>query len=118
SYEKDTRFRKTFEITATSMYNGIGLQTDRGSGTNGYIQANKFLGIGPDQSTVGFAQKRNEEILEHNRKRQVELKLLVLEEKLVDHGYTDVEISEKLDEARKSLEDLDRGTWGTHLRKG
>lgn len=41
----------------------------------------------------------------------------MLEEKLVDHGYTDAEISEKLDEARKSLEDLDRGTWGTHLRK-
>ncbi|TQE10789.1 hypothetical protein C1H46_003692 [Malus baccata] len=25
------------------MYNGIGLQTPRGSGTNGYIQTNKFF---------------------------------------------------------------------------
>ncbi|CAE6040820.1 unnamed protein product [Arabidopsis arenosa] len=25
------------------MYNGIGLQTARGSGTNGYVETNKFF---------------------------------------------------------------------------
>ncbi|CAA3028064.1 Hypothetical predicted protein [Olea europaea subsp. europaea] len=101
------------------MYNGIGLQTARGSGTNGYIQANKFFirpktnkvvtdsfkGFESGQGTAGVTGKANKEILEHDRKRQIELKLLVLEEKLTDQGYTDAEINEKLDEARKTLEE-------------
>ncbi|XP_051119259.1 uncharacterized protein LOC127243335 [Andrographis paniculata] len=103
------------------MYNGIGLQTPRGSGTNGYIQSNKFFvksktnkvvtdsskGFESGQGTAGVTRKPNKEILEHDRKRQIELKLLVLEDKLIDQGYTDAEIAEKLDEARKSLEAKD-----------
>ncbi|KAL6544217.1 hypothetical protein OROGR_010714 [Orobanche gracilis] len=99
------------------MYNGIGLQTPRGSGTNGYIQSNKFFvkprtnkvandskGFESGQGTAGVTRKPNKEILEHDRKRQIQIKLLVLEDKLIDQGYTDAEIAEKLDEARKSLE--------------
>ena len=100
------------------MYNGIGLQTPRGSGTNGYVQANKFLvrartsnvvldgskGFGPDQGTAGISKKPNKDILEHDRKRQIELKLVILEDKLSDQGYTDAEIAEKLEEARRNLE--------------
>ena len=100
------------------MYNGIGLQTPRGSGTNGYIQTNKFFvkpksgkvaydsgkGFEGDQGTAGVTKKPNRDILEHDRKRQIQLKLVVLEDKLVDQGYTDAEISEKLEEARKTLE--------------
>ncbi|XP_043713042.1 protein starmaker isoform X5 [Telopea speciosissima] len=96
------------------MYNGIGLQTPRGSGTNGYIQTNKFFvkprnarvetkGFEGDQGTAGV-KKANREILEHDRKRQIQLKLVVLEDKLIDQGYTDDEIQEKLEEARKTLE--------------
>ncbi|XP_019179043.1 PREDICTED: uncharacterized protein LOC109174254 [Ipomoea nil] len=40
----------------------------------------------------------------NKRKRQIQLKLLVLEEKLSEQGYTDVEIAEKLEETRKTLE--------------
>ncbi|KAI9082927.1 hypothetical protein K1719_035070 [Acacia pycnantha] len=99
------------------MYNGIGLQTPRGSGTNGYIQGNKFFvkpkinkvaentrGYEADQGTAGITRKPNKEILEHDRKRQIQLKLVILEDKLSDQGYTDAEIAEKLDEARKKLE--------------
>ncbi|KAH7833541.1 hypothetical protein Vadar_007376 [Vaccinium darrowii] len=99
------------------MYNGIGLQTPRGSGTNGYIQGNKFFvrpksgkvvvdnnGYVEGQGTGGVSKKPNKEILEHDRKRQIELKLVVLEDKLVDQGYTDAEIAEKLVEARRNLE--------------
>lgn len=99
------------------MYNGIGLQTPRGSGTNGYIQTNKFFiksrtgkvadssrGFDDDQGTGGVTKKPNRDILEHDRKRQIELKLVVLEDKLIDQGFTDAEIAEKLDEARKTLE--------------
>ena len=100
------------------MYNGIGLQTPRGSGTNGYIQSNKFFvkpkiskvadntrGFEEDQGTAGLSRKPNKEILEHDRKRQIQLKLVILEDKLIDQGYTDAEISEKLEKARQNLED-------------
>lgn len=99
------------------MYNGIGLQTPRGSGTNGYIQSNKFFvrpklskiaentkGFDEDQGTAGVTRKANKEILEHDRKRQIQLKLVILEDKLIDQGYTESEIAEKLEEARSNLE--------------
>ncbi|KAE9603740.1 putative mRNA splicing factor Cwf21 domain-containing protein [Lupinus albus] len=99
------------------MYNGIGLQTPRGSGTNGYIQNNKFFvkpktsrvsdntrGFDSDQGTAGVTRKPNKGILDHDRKRQIQLKLIILEEKLIDQGYTEAEIAEKLEDARNNLE--------------
>ena len=104
------------------MYNGIGLQTARGSGTNGYAQSNKFFvkprstsGGGPGGphrplrsdaagADGGGTRKPNKEILEHDRKRQVELKLLVLRDALEEHGYTEDEIEERVAEARKAAE--------------
>ena len=103
------------------MYNGIGLQTARGSGTNGYAQSNKFF-VKPRSTTSGGGpgglhkplrpdaagavgggmRKPNKEILEHDRKRQVELKLLVLRDALEEHGYTEDEIEERVAEARKA----------------
>ena len=101
------------------MYNGIGLQTPRGSGTNGYIQTNKFFvrpragstsGIPrpgkdkPDDGSLGVVKKANKDILDHDRKRRIELRLVVLEETLVDQGYTASEIADKLAEARLTYE--------------
>ncbi|KAF5823345.1 putative mRNA splicing factor Cwf21 domain-containing protein [Helianthus annuus] len=90
------------------MYNGTGLQTARGSGSNGYVQSNKFYVKPKTDRTLtggndvaGGSRKPN---VEHERKRQMEIKLVVLEEKLVDEGCTDDEIGEKLNEARRSLE--------------
>ncbi|KAJ6814704.1 uncharacterized protein M6B38_137840 [Iris pallida] len=99
------------------MYNGIGLQTARGSGTSGYVQANKFF-VRPRSnanaapsgdpcsagSDGGGIKEANKDILEHDRKRQIQLRLLVLQETLADQGYTESEISAKLDEARRSIE--------------
>lgn len=79
------------------MYNGIGLQTVRGTGTSGYVQTNKFnLTRRPAKFTqsqndtgnlAGPPQtKANEGILEHNRKREIEKKLLELEDELTDKG--------------------------------
>ncbi|GMI80189.1 hypothetical protein HRI_001688200 [Hibiscus trionum] len=98
------------------MYNGIGLSTPRESGTNGYIQSNKFFvrpktnrvsdSTRPFEGTAGLTTKKpNKEILEHDRKRQIELKLVILEDKLTEQGYTESEIADKLVEARKALED-------------
>lgn len=79
------------------MYNGIGLQTARGSGTSGYVQKN-FAFV--RQSTQKFAYKTEEElaaeearafkepnigILDHERKRRIELKCMELEEALQDN---------------------------------
>ncbi|CAH9128544.1 unnamed protein product [Cuscuta epithymum] len=102
------------------MYNGIGLQTARGSGTNGYVQTNKFFvrpktnkvvvdaggkgGFGENQGTAGVTRKPNKEILEHDRKRQIQLKLIVLEETLSEQGYTEAEIAEKLEQTRQTLD--------------
>ena len=52
----------------------------------------------------GGMRKPNKEILEHDRKRQVELKLLVLRDALEEHGYTEDEIEERVAEARKAAE--------------
>ncbi|MQL94126.1 hypothetical protein Taro_026775 [Colocasia esculenta] len=103
------------------MYNGIGLQTPRGSGTNGYIQTNKFFvkprpgggaaaasGIPrPGQTDDGAGpgiRKANKEILDHDRKRRIQLRLILLEETLVDQGYTASEIAERLAEAKETYE--------------
>ncbi|KAK1257258.1 hypothetical protein QJS04_geneDACA024283 [Acorus gramineus] len=97
------------------MYNGIGLQTPRGSGTDGYIQANKFFlrpksgrvetrELEAGQGTGVVSSKLNKEILEHDRKRKIQLKLLLLEETILDQGFTDSEVAERLSEAKRSLE--------------
>ncbi|KAF5735001.1 serine/arginine repetitive matrix protein 2-like [Tripterygium wilfordii] len=99
------------------MYNGIGLQTPGGSGTNGYIQGNKFFvrpktnkvdvnnkGFDVDQGTAGVTRKPNKDVLDHDCKRQIQLKLVKLEDNLIDQGYTDAEIAEKIEEARKTLQ--------------
>lgn len=106
------------------MYNGIGLQTARGSGTNGYVQTNKFFikprttggpggphrpplsdaAGGDGGGGLGGMRKPNREILEHDRKRQVELKLLVLRDALEEQGYTEGEIEERVVEARRAAE--------------
>ncbi|KAH9541042.1 hypothetical protein CY35_14G038900 [Sphagnum magellanicum] len=97
------------------MYNGIGLTTPRGSGTNGYIQTNKFF-VKPrpvrveireyenGQGAGGVSRKANKEILEHDRKRQVELKLTELEDQLVEQGYPDDEVLERVEAFRKVLQ--------------
>ncbi|KAJ4910542.1 hypothetical protein Rs2_05163 [Raphanus sativus] len=92
------------------MYNGIGLQTARGSGTNGYVQTNggKAVnggkGFSDDQGTADLSKKPNKGVLEHDSKRQIHLKLAVLEDKLINHGFSDAEIALKLEEARLKFE--------------
>jgi len=105
------------------MYNGIGLQTARGSGTNGYVQTNKFFikprstggpggphrpplhdAAGGDGGGLGGMRKPNRDILEHDRKRQVELRLLVLRDALEEQGYTEVEIELMVEDARSAAE--------------
>ena len=78
------------------MYNGIGILSVRGSGTSGYVQGNKFnLRAGrplqnrfPDSAEAkGPALRQpDESILLHNRKREIEVKLVAESDKLADQG--------------------------------
>lgn len=83
------------------MYNGIGLTTPRGSGTNGHVQRNwAFVRPGKKESaSVTYktdedlakldAQANkgpNQEILDHERKRKIEVKCAELEEILEKQG--------------------------------
>ena len=78
-------------------YGGVGLSSVRGSGTSGYVTTNKFhlkasrLGPRDDQrgdllKAGGGVRKPNAEILEHNRKRAVEVKLAELRDALEAKG--------------------------------
>nr|CDS33199.1 Pre mRNA splicing factor cwc 21 [Hymenolepis microstoma]CUU00379.1 Pre mRNA splicing factor cwc 21 [Hymenolepis microstoma]CUU00380.1 Pre mRNA splicing factor cwc 21 [Hymenolepis microstoma] len=97
------------------MYNGIGLPTPRGSGTNGYVQRNlAFLTTYKDKinyktdeevkhtDAVPFKEP-NKEILMHEKKRKVEVKCLELQMQMEDQGYTEDEIQCKVSALRKDL---------------
>ena len=75
-------------VALAKMYNGIGLTSVRGSGTNGYVQRNmahvsreqtarrKSMDIPLDRDQVKAPKGANLEILEHNRKREIEVKVM------------------------------------------
>ncbi|XP_055708289.1 serine/arginine repetitive matrix protein 2 isoform X4 [Phlebotomus papatasi] len=114
------------------MYNGIGLTTPRGSGTNGHVQRNwAFVRPGKkDSASVTYktdedlakldAQANkgpNQEILDHERKRKIEVKCAELEEILEKQGYPLNEIMDKVDAYRLKLlnvgrEDVPRDEFG------
>ena len=78
------------------MYNGIGLETARGSGTNGYVQRNMAF-VRARTTKVNYRTEEdiakseallnrepNLEILEHERKRKIELKCVEYQEMMED----------------------------------
>jgi serine/arginine repetitive matrix protein 2 len=79
-----------------AMYNGIGLLTPRGSGTSGYVQTNKFNIRGPPQQRISDQRKVDESsnaqrkpdqgILDHNRRREIELKCVQMADALEEQG--------------------------------
>lgn len=97
------------------MYNGIGLQTPRGSGTNGYVQRNLAF-VKSKKDRVDYKDEEelkkleqsmnkqpNQEILDHERKRKVELKCMEMQELMEEQGYTNKEVMDKVNMFRKML---------------
>ncbi|KAK9503840.1 hypothetical protein O3M35_010312 [Rhynocoris fuscipes] len=97
------------------MYNGIGLTTPRGSGTNGYVQRNWAL-VKKSKDKVNYKTEEdldkidsagnkqpNIEILDHERKRKIEVKCIELEEVLEQQGYNQDEIDSKVSAYRTLL---------------
>lgn len=81
------------------MYNGIGLTTPRGSGTNGYVQRNlscirakRSRDEGPkdekerERLESQLNRQPNADILEHQRKRLLEVKCAELQDMMEEQG--------------------------------
>lgn len=92
------------------MYNGVGLSTPRGSGTNGHTQRNVAsvkkkakLKHKEETKTESLIRPPNKEILEHTRKREIEVKCLELSDTLEEQGYTEDEVETKVKSYRKIL---------------
>jgi len=76
------------------MYNGVGLLTARGSGTSGHVQTNAFnirhrpwQDVDTREKKHERIKKPDERILEHERKRAIELELVEMAEDLEEKGY-------------------------------
>ncbi|CAG7816885.1 unnamed protein product [Allacma fusca] len=91
------------------MYNGIGLTTPRGSGTNGYVQRNlsfvrKTKEKIKEQSNEDTAVRAYDPALvEHERRRQIEVRCLELRELLEEQEVPDEEIEEEVATFRAKL---------------
>lgn len=97
------------------MYNGIGLATPRGSGTNGYVTRNLSF-IRKHKDRVDYKSEEeirklensliktpNKDILDHERKRKIELKCMEMQELMEEQGYADDVIEKKVAAFRKVL---------------
>lgn len=104
------------------MYNGIGLRTVRGSGTNGYVQRNlSYINALRTRQTLAHNQRHgssggsnahgsgktqvapNHDILQHEQKRNVELKLIELSLDMEERGCDPEEIQDKVKRERERL---------------
>jgi hypothetical protein len=94
------------------MSENVGLSTPRGSGTSGYVQRNLAhlkprdyaAPYPPDHESLRHRQRKpDQEILEHDRKRQIEVEVFELRDKLEDEGYVELVPSEY----SQTLEDSD-----------
>ena len=89
-------YPNTNTITSHIMADNVGLTTPRGSGTSGYVQKNRSLlrprdKVAPYQKDLDHARHRprqpDAEILEHEAKRDIEVKVFELRDKLEEEGY-------------------------------
>lgn len=80
------------------MSSNVGLSTPRGSGTSGYVQRNlshlkprdNAAPYPKDFDTLKHRQRQpDKEILEHDRRREIEVKAFELRDRLEDEGYAD-----------------------------
>lgn len=77
------------------MSSNVGLSTPRGSGTSGYVQRNlsalkpknKPTPYPSDPDQFKHRQRQpDKEILEHDRRREIEVKVFELRDRLEDEG--------------------------------
>lgn len=86
------------------MSDNVGLSTPRGSGTSGYVQRN-LAHMRPrdygapypkDLDSLRHKQRQPDKgILEHDRKREVEVKVFELRDQLEEEEYVEQELAQK-----------------------
>ncbi|KND92171.1 Pre-mRNA-splicing factor CWC21 [Tolypocladium ophioglossoides CBS 100239] len=94
------------------MSDNVGLSTPRGSGTSGYVQRN-LAQVRPrdygapypkDLDSLRHNQRQPDKgILEHDRRRQIEVKVFDLRDQLEEEEVDEEEIDRRCDELRKKL---------------
>eukprot|EP00906_Rhabdomonas_costata_P024632 RCo035365 len=94
------------------MYNGIGLSTPRGTGTNGFIQKN-FAAIKPSSGatydpkhlpkTEKIQRFKHKDIQLHESKRRIELAIASKREELLDAGLSTGTVDQILSKLREEL---------------
>ncbi|RDA86917.1 hypothetical protein CP532_1832 [Ophiocordyceps camponoti-leonardi (nom. inval.)] len=109
------------------MSDNVGLSTPRGSGTSGYVQRNlahvKARDYGApypkDLDSLRYKQRQPDKgILEHDRKRQIEVKVFELRDQLEEEEVAEEEIERRCDELRKKLSAESEGVKDSGSRKG
>ncbi|KAF2231994.1 cwf21-domain-containing protein [Viridothelium virens] len=96
------------------MTSNVGLSTPRGSGTSGYVQKN-YAHLKPrdnaapypkDFSALRHKQRQPDaEILEHDRRRAIEVQVFELRDRLEDGGVDEDEIETQTSALRTKLEE-------------
>lgn len=95
------------------MADNVGLSTPRGSGTSGYVQKNRSL-LRPRDKMQPYPKDWDQakhrprqpdaEILEHEAKREIEVKVLELRDKLEEEGVDEDEIDDQCEALRRKLD--------------
>ena len=89
-------FPRLFPDTHITMSSNVGLTTPRGSGTSGYVQRNlshlkprdNFAPYPKDYDSLKHRQRKpDKDILNHDRLREIEVKVFDLRDKLEEEGY-------------------------------
>ncbi|KIV98940.1 uncharacterized protein PV09_09326 [Verruconis gallopava] len=95
------------------MSSNVGLSTPRGSGTSGYVQRN-LSNLKPRDQADPYnlddrkhrQRKPDPEILEHERRRKIEVEVFELRDKLEEEGELDEdEIDDRCNALRQRLEE-------------
>ena len=86
-------FLHNFLLLLLTMSSNVGLSTPRGSGTSGYVQRNLSylkprdrVAPYPEDIPKHRQRKPDPDILEHERKRKIEVKAFELRDQLEDEG--------------------------------
>ncbi|KAL5121428.1 RNA-splicing factor [Pleosporales sp. CAS-2024a] len=95
------------------MADNVGLTTPRGSGTSGYVQKNRSL-LRPRDKTAPYPKdweharhrprQPDAEILEHEAKREIEVKVLELRDKLEEEGVDEDDMDDQCEALRRKLD--------------
>ncbi|KAG7290944.1 RNA-splicing factor [Staphylotrichum longicolle] len=112
------------------MSDNVGLSTPRGSGTSGYVQRN-LAHMRPRDNAAPYLPRNDVDslrhkqrqpdkgLLEHERKREIEVKVFELRDKLEEEEVDEEEIESRCDELRKKLlAEMEKNQDGDRRRGG